>query len=93
MSRAEAGTSARPDQHIASLPECRDAPEMAERTGLFVECKPLQLRIPGDLTDGLPHASILVSKFCIPATGNGALDGIANLPGPGSLSLPGMPSS
>jgi hypothetical protein len=66
---------------------------MAERTGLFVECKPLQLRIPGDLTDGLPHASILVSKFCIPATGNGALDGIANLPGPGSLSLPGMPSS
>jgi hypothetical protein len=43
----------------------------------------------GDLTDGLPHASTLVSNFCIPPTGSLALDGIANLPGPGSLSLPG----
>src|SRR5262249_13482581 len=43
----------------------------------------------GDLTDGLPHASVLVSTFCIPATQNGALDNIGNLPGPGTLSLPG----
>jgi hypothetical protein len=43
----------------------------------------------GDLSDGLPHAGILVSNFCIPATGNLALDGIADLPGPGSLSLSG----
>jgi hypothetical protein len=43
----------------------------------------------GDLTDGLPHASTLVSNFCIPPTGSLALDGIADLPGPGSLSLPG----
>jgi len=43
----------------------------------------------GDLTDGQPHASILVSNFCIPATLNGALDNLGNLPGPGTLSLPG----
>jgi hypothetical protein len=43
----------------------------------------------GDLTDGLPHPGVLVSNFCIPPTGNGAVDGIADLPGPGSLSLPG----
>jgi hypothetical protein len=44
----------------------------------------------GDLSDGQPHASTLVSNFCIPATGSGSLDGLASLPGPGSLSLPGM---
>jgi hypothetical protein len=43
----------------------------------------------GDLTDGLPHPGVLVSNFCIPATGNGAVDALADLPGPGSLSLPG----
>ena len=43
----------------------------------------------GDLTDGAAHAGVLVSNFCIPATGSLALDGLANLPGPGSLSLPG----
>jgi hypothetical protein len=43
----------------------------------------------GDLSDGLPHAGVLVSNFCIPATGQIALDGIADLPGPGSLSLSG----
>jgi hypothetical protein len=43
----------------------------------------------GDLTDGLPHASTLVSNFCISPTGSLALDGIADLPGPGSISLPG----
>jgi hypothetical protein len=44
----------------------------------------------GDMTDGNPHASVLVSSFCIPPTGSLALDNIAGLPGPGSLSLPGM---
>jgi hypothetical protein len=43
----------------------------------------------GDLTDGNPHASTLVSSFCIPATGGVALDNVAGLPGPGSVSLPG----
>jgi hypothetical protein len=43
----------------------------------------------GDLTDGLPHPSVLVSNFCIPATQNLALDNLGDLPGPGSLSLPG----
>ena len=43
----------------------------------------------GDLTDGLAHPGVLVSNFCIPPTGSLALDGIADLPGPGSLSLPG----
>ena len=32
---------------------------------------------------------MLVSNFCIPPTGSLALDNLANLPGPGSLSLPG----
>ena len=44
----------------------------------------------GDLTDGLPHASTLVSNFCIPKTGGAAVDNVADLPGPGSLSLPGV---
>jgi hypothetical protein len=49
-----------------------------------------QIGVPsGDLTDGLPHPGVLVSNFCIPPTGNGAIDAIADLPGPGSLSLPG----
>ncbi len=43
----------------------------------------------GDLTDGNPHSSTLVSNFCIPATGSPALDSLADLPGPGSLSLVG----
>ena len=43
----------------------------------------------GDLSDGQPHASTLVANFCIPATHSAALDGIADLPGPGSTSLPG----
>ena len=43
----------------------------------------------GDLSDGQPHASVLVSNFCIPPTGNAQVDGIGDLPGPGSLSLPG----
>src|SRR5262249_39084364 len=43
----------------------------------------------GDLSDGQPHASTLVTNFCIPKTGSAALDGIADLPGPGSTSLPG----
>ena len=43
----------------------------------------------GDLSDGQPHASVLVSNFCIPPTGNAQVDGIGDLPGPGSLSLGG----
>jgi hypothetical protein len=43
----------------------------------------------GDLSDGLSHPSVLVNNFCIPATGNPALDSIADLPGPGSLSISG----
>jgi hypothetical protein len=31
----------------------------------------------------------LASVFCIPATGNGLIDGAADLPGPGATSLPG----
>jgi hypothetical protein len=33
--------------------------------------------------------TILASVFCIPATGNGGIDVIAGLPGPGATSLPG----
>jgi len=31
----------------------------------------------------------IVSVFCIPATGNGLIDGAADLPGPGATALPG----
>jgi hypothetical protein len=41
------------------------------------------------LTDHLPHNSHLVSVFCIPSTGNAAVDGVADLPGPGAFSLNG----
>ena len=43
----------------------------------------------GDITDGLTHASTLGAVFCIPATGNGLIDGAADLAGPGAVSLPG----
>ncbi|HEX6131688.1 MAG TPA: hypothetical protein VF044_08135, partial [Actinomycetota bacterium] len=36
-----------------------------------------------------PAASTLASVFCIPGTGNGLIDGAADLPGPGATSLPG----
>jgi len=41
----------------------------------------------GDLTDGNPHPSALGSVFCIPATHNAAIDGAADLPGPGGITL------
>lgn len=44
----------------------------------------------GSLIDMMPHDSTLASVFCIPATGNGLIDGAASLPGPGSVSLPGQ---
>jgi len=43
----------------------------------------------GALTVGTPKNVTLASTFCIPATGNGAVDGSAALPGPGAISLPG----
>ncbi len=43
----------------------------------------------GSLADGNPHNSHLVSVFCIPGTGNAAVDGVADLPGPGAFSLNG----
>jgi hypothetical protein len=43
----------------------------------------------GSLSDGLPHNSNLASVFCIPATGNAAVDGVADLPGPGAIGLNG----
>jgi len=43
----------------------------------------------GDLSDGNPHPSKLASVFCIPKTGNPAIDPAANLPGPGAFSITG----
>ena len=42
----------------------------------------------GTLTPG-PKAIRLASAFCIPATGNLLIDGAADLPGPGAVTLPG----
>ena len=41
----------------------------------------------GDLTDGLPHPAVLGYSFCIPTTTNSTVDGVADLPGPGSVGL------
>jgi hypothetical protein len=43
----------------------------------------------GDISDGAPHNSNLAAVFCIPATGNAAVDGVADLPGPGAIGLNG----
>ena len=43
----------------------------------------------GDMSDGLGHASVLVSTFCIGPTFNFMVDGPGDLPGPGAVSLPG----
>jgi hypothetical protein len=43
----------------------------------------------GDVTDNLTHATTLAAVFCIPATGNGLIDGAADLAGPAAVSLPG----
>jgi hypothetical protein len=43
----------------------------------------------GDITDQNPHNANLVSVFCIPSTGNAAVDGVSSLPGPGAFSLNG----
>jgi len=43
----------------------------------------------GSLIDGAAHPSTLVSVFCIPPTFNAVIDGAADLPGPGAVSLPG----
>jgi hypothetical protein len=43
----------------------------------------------GKVTLGVPAHATLASVFCIAATGNGIVDGAADLPGPGAVSLPG----
>ena len=43
----------------------------------------------GSLADFGSHATTLVSVFCIPPVYNGIIDGQADLPGPGALTLPG----
>jgi hypothetical protein len=43
----------------------------------------------GNLKDLAPHPSKLASVFCIPTTGNVALDLSADLPGPGAFSITG----
>ena len=43
----------------------------------------------GDLSDGNPHQSVIASVFCIPKTGNVAVDGVAALPGPGAIAING----
>jgi hypothetical protein len=42
----------------------------------------------GAITPGIGHTIRLASIFCIPKTGNLLVDGAANLPGPGEVTLP-----
>ena len=44
----------------------------------------------GNLSDGMPHTGVLGAVFCIPNTGNIAIDIAADLPGPGAIGLNGM---
>ena len=43
----------------------------------------------GDLTTNMVKPATLSAVFCIPETGNGIIDGAADLAGPGATSLPG----
>ena len=43
----------------------------------------------GDVSDGQAHTSAIAAVFCIPKTGNVAVDGVAALPGPGAIGLNG----
>ena len=54
----------------------------------------LQLRLAGQATGplldtGVPHSIKLASAFCVPNTGNNAVDANANLPGPGATIIVG----
>ena len=44
----------------------------------------------GDLSGGTAKPATLAAVFCIPSTTNSTIDGVADLPGPGATSLPGM---
>ena len=44
----------------------------------------------GNLTDHAPHNGTMVTVFCIPPTFNSTVDGAAGLPGPGTVSIPGL---
>jgi hypothetical protein len=44
----------------------------------------------GDLLAGEPLASTLASVFCIPGSGSPLVDTVANLPGPGAVTLAGQ---
>jgi hypothetical protein len=57
--------------------------------GAFGHADVKAIRQDGSL-DVPTGAATLVSTFCIPSTGSPSLDNLANLPGPGSLSLPGV---
>jgi hypothetical protein len=43
----------------------------------------------GNLTNGVAQPANLASVFCIPQTGNSAIDLSADLPGPGAFSITG----
>ena len=44
----------------------------------------------GDLTDGAPHAAREGAVFCIPATVNGMVNLVVDLPGAGRRAFPGI---
>ena len=44
----------------------------------------------GDMTSGTPENANLAAIFCVPATGNAAVDGVSDLPGPGAIGLNGL---
>jgi len=55
----------------------------------LAECIQENGKSGGPLTDGLVHTgAVLGSVFCIPATGAPSIDGAADLPGPGGITLP-----
>ncbi|HLK12908.1 MAG TPA: hypothetical protein VKW76_16150, partial [Candidatus Binatia bacterium] len=43
----------------------------------------------GNVSDGAAHAGVIAGSFCVPKTGNFAIDPVADLPGPGTTSING----
>jgi hypothetical protein len=86
--------TARPCDSSADCPD-PDYPDCQQRdSGAFSRGAARGISTTGSpagacLADGTPHASTLVSLFCIPPTFEPTVDTTGNLPGPGAVSLPG----
>jgi hypothetical protein len=86
---AQTGTSSDTDPGGIFCPEVGQG---AAQAGCFgsTACRTINESgaVAGTLLRNVPAPATLASVFCIPSTNNGLVDGSANLPGPGAVSLP-----